>query len=254
MLQSSSHSYATGHPREPMTSKPSLVSTAPSSHAESNASIVTAELKGVAIGQDHHVNPSLGGSLCVQQQESTTEAKNASWESGFTKQPSLSVPRPASSVPQPLVGTVSQQHDTPALLTRLYAMVSAFIKDQVIIDPNQGLGLPLPHMPQHTRRGVEPDFNQSPADNQAFLLGQTRGLTRFKSRQTRGLTRSNPRSYSIKPEVLLGPRVALRPRGLTRSTCEDMISDCRNKSLPKHTRAKHRLSLMGWNDGQQLLV
>jgi hypothetical protein len=71
-LQSNSHSYATGHPRDTTTSKPSLVSAAPSSHSESNASIVSAEFKRVALEQGHHVNPSLGGSRCVHQQESTT--------------------------------------------------------------------------------------------------------------------------------------------------------------------------------------
>jgi hypothetical protein len=112
--------------------------------------------------------------LCVHQQESTTETKNASWECGFTKQPTLSVPRPASSVPQPL-GTVSQQHDTPALLTSLYAMASGHSSRT-----KSKVSFFLCHtcQPRHTRRGVEPDFNQSPADNQAFFLGQTRDFTR----------------------------------------------------------------------------
>jgi hypothetical protein len=73
-LQSNSHSYATGHPRDTTTSKPSLVSAAPTSRSESNASIVSAEFKRVPLEQGHHVNPSLGGSRCVHQQESTTEA------------------------------------------------------------------------------------------------------------------------------------------------------------------------------------
>jgi hypothetical protein len=175
-LQSSSHSYATGHPRDTTTSKQSLVPTTPSAelkgvaigqdhNSESNASIVSAELKGVVIGQDNHVNLSLGGSSYVHQQESTAEAKNASWEyvyvdngrvakqlifrrgaqgidnllclrqrsrksstignNGLSRGTQVGQRTPALSVPRP-PETVSQQYSTPALLTRLFTMVSGY--------------------------------------------------------------------------------------------------------------------------------